>query len=811
MKSTWPKKILWFVAGLFGLLIVAIILVPLLVDVDKYRPQIIEVAEQHINGDLEIGKLSLSLWGAITVEVDGLSLADSKDQPVLAADEVFFDVSFLSLLSGSPAITFRLKEPKINVIKSESGKLNLMTLMKEKPAEPPAESGNAADKSSSPEATSKSQIPSMVANARLGVEMLEASLSYRDLKTNLTTQVDHLNLVAKNLSLSEPMSIEVWADLNTKMGESLTVVGPVRMSGSASPKLQNSQFEEATAELQFTLDDLVIEMPGTFKKSKGIGANGMASLRVTPKMAEISNLTVNLHNAKLTGKGQVTGIGGEMEHSLSLNSNKVDLSAWDSLVAAVKQMEVQGTATLGLTSSGALTDPRYELNANAEKVSFKTPMVKTRPEIQASLKVIPDEVESLKASMTAPGTQVNLAGSLKSFTAPRFQFAVTSPGMDLDQWVEFPKKEAAAPKEDAPPATTNNSGTAASGNAKSDTADYDAMLDPLRKNDIARAARGVVTVSIQNLKAKNVTLTPIDAKLTLSQLSLAVEKMQMGVFGGRVGATAQMALLPKAPTYQFNSSVTALDFKKAIASQFSMFENTVTGKGNFEIKGDGRSFNPDAAMANLNANGSLRVEGGKFATIDVATVAAKVVNEAIDKVAAKIPSLANKKVNPGNTESEYEYIGGTFAIQKGVFSAPNFAAKAKPNQGLDLEGATSVNLINKNLQASWLIIDRYNMTKAKDLSVSQSGVVVNQILMKDGVLKFPIKVGGTLSSPAIDYGAAPTYLAEAALANVGKAVADKAKSEAKKAVQQKVNEIGNKASKPVKKLLKGIGDKLFGN
>ena len=55
-----PVKKLGIALGIFfGVLTAAVLIVPLVVDVDKYRPQIVDAANQHLNGKLELGKLSL--------------------------------------------------------------------------------------------------------------------------------------------------------------------------------------------------------------------------------------------------------------------------------------------------------------------------------------------------------------------------------------------------------------------------------------------------------------------------------------------------------------------------------------------------------------------------------------------------------------------------------------------------------------------------------------------------------------------------------------------------------------------------------
>ena len=59
-KSSLLKKLVIAFGGLFSLLVVAAIVVPLVVDVDKYRPMIVSKADEMLNGKLELGKLGLT-------------------------------------------------------------------------------------------------------------------------------------------------------------------------------------------------------------------------------------------------------------------------------------------------------------------------------------------------------------------------------------------------------------------------------------------------------------------------------------------------------------------------------------------------------------------------------------------------------------------------------------------------------------------------------------------------------------------------------------------------------------------------------
>src|SRR5262245_18207486 len=107
------KKILIAIGALFALLIVAVVSIPLFVDVDKYRLQIVDKANEYINGKLELGKLSLSLWGKVKVKIDGLSISDPSGQKVFGVQDAYFYVPFTSLLSGSPELILKAEAPMI--------------------------------------------------------------------------------------------------------------------------------------------------------------------------------------------------------------------------------------------------------------------------------------------------------------------------------------------------------------------------------------------------------------------------------------------------------------------------------------------------------------------------------------------------------------------------------------------------------------------------------------------------------------------------------------------------------------------------
>ena len=150
---------------------------------------------------------------------------------------------------------------------------------------------------------------------------------------------------------------------------------------------------------------------------------------------------------------------------------------------------------------------------------------------------------------------------------------------------------------------------------------------------------------------------------------------------------------------------------------------------------------------------------------------------AISQISNKIPGLKGKSIGAlPSGGSKYDYISTGFTVSGGKFVAPDFVAKAAQNKGIDLKGDVTVGLKDQSLKANFMITDTYNLTHAKDISVSQGGVDVNHVLAAgNGPVQFPVSVGCTLSAPCYSYTQVPEFLLKVALGNATGGLANKAK------------------------------------
>jgi hypothetical protein len=789
------KKLLIILGVLAGLFLAAIIIIPLVVDVDQYRPQVVQAINEKINGKMELGKLNLKMWGTIKVGIAGLHLIDAKNRKVISVQSAEVVIPWSSIFGGSPLLTFQMDRPEVQVIKDLNGKMNIMTLMKEDAPGDEAEKTNDSTGSKASSAADK-KLPSVVTNARLGVELTRASFKYSDLITKNDTQAKDLNLSIKDLSISRETEMKLSGELAAAQEDAFKVSGPFVVHMTAEPNVSGGKLQSMAMEFNGDFGDLEIQAGDAFHKKRGVKAKFDGKISVTPQDLTISKLGAQFFNAEISIDGKVTNLGTEGQDPIAdieIKSNTIDLAPWNELVPMLKEYSLSGTASLNGYAKGPSSKLQYGGDLLVKNLKAKSEYLKSEPVVNMSVKITTDKVEKFLATLSAPGNDLKIEGDVVSFSQPKVTLNVTSQSMDLDQLIKFPE-----PVKKGDNGNDESGKSAAAGGKKAAEENLDAMLDPMRANPIMNSMVALATTNIKLIKFYDIAMTGFQSKASMKNLVASVDQASVSVFNGKITMKASTSMKPKTPTYQFSAAVTGLDLQKAVTSKLELLKNTVIGKLTMKIDGSGASYNTDAAIKNLNSRGSFKVEDAVFTAIDVGKMASDGINKALEKVGDKVPGLKGKSVkglDKGN--SKYQYVSTDFTIQNGVFSAPNFSAKAYPNTGLDLRGATSVNLINEELKADWEISDPSNMTKVRDISVNIAGREVPGILANDGkIVILPITIGCKYTNPCPSYGKLAEHFSKVALDNTK----DKAKEVVKEEVKDKAKEVG-------KKLLKGLFNK----
>lgn len=824
-KRVLMKRVAFGFLGFLAILVAAAIIIPLFINIDQYRPQIVDIANQHINGKLSISKLSLSLWGQVEIDIDGIELEDVSANKLLSVKETYAQISFLSILTGQPHLVFRMDQPNVAIVKDKNSKINLLGLVKETPPgqtpsaqQPPAKDTPAAKGGGS----GSGDVPflSMIKAAGLDVELIKAKLTFRDQLSGFSQDVSNFNMVLKDISMTRPMSLRIWADIVTKAGDTVQVSGPLNMVGVIKPQFDGLDFKNVDVDLDATFDDLDIRVADTFHKAKGTPTNFRTALSASTSRLEVKSFNFKFHNAEV----DATALVEKMQEpdpvvKLKLTSKPIDLASWGTLIPPLKDFDLEGKMTLGANAEGAVSKLAYDAKLAIQDMVAKAPGLAHKPKMQVLVDVVTDELKTFQFDMAAPGNDLVVKANIKSFSAPKINVTVNSANLDLDQLLPPPPKDTGAPAAakqvppggGEPPAEKASEKTAAQQKSTQPATDVDAALEPIRTNAMLKNAAANVAVRIKKFHGMKVTAQDINVDFSFKDLVASIDNFSMLVWKGLIKANAGIDLKPKSPTYQMNLNVSNIDLQQAVETQLESFKNTVIGLMAMKAQGSGKSLNSDQILKNLNLTGNLKIAEAKFASIDVGAMVVDGLNNGLKDVVAQIPALKDKKIKDmKNFKSRYKLVGGDFSLRSGVFLSQNFETVSYPKEGIDLKGLTEADLVNDKLSAQWMIIDTYDVTEAKQLDVDVNGVKVEHILAKgDEPVSFPVKVGCKLSAPCYDYGAIPKHLSGIALENTRNAVKGLAKKEVAK-VKEKAKEEAKKQQGKAKEKAKQEVDKQKG-
>lgn len=126
------KKIILGVLILFALFVLAaVIIVPRLVDVDRYRPEVIARIRAETGKSAEIGRLTLSFFPTVSIRVDDFALANPDGYPhgyFIKAKRIDALMNAQALWNRQIVITsLKLEEPEINLLQTPRGQWNFET------------------------------------------------------------------------------------------------------------------------------------------------------------------------------------------------------------------------------------------------------------------------------------------------------------------------------------------------------------------------------------------------------------------------------------------------------------------------------------------------------------------------------------------------------------------------------------------------------------------------------------------------------------------------------------------------------------
>lgn len=271
--NRFVKWILIACSGFLLLLIAAVILVPLLVDVNQFKPQIESRVREATGRAFQIGgpiELSVFPWVGLSVRDVALGNPGGFKEPGIASVDRFeARVKLIPLIAGNVEIKrVVLDAPKIVLVKNKDGRTNWtfdLSKAKAPTPKPPKETGTG---------DSRFALKSLSAEE---IAIRKGTLTYVDHSKGSQEEITALDLTLTDVSLDRPVAIEFAARYNNQ---------PISLTGRMGPLGNPPVSQPLNLDLKLgAFDTLKATVSGTVQelKSKPIADLRLAVADFSPR------------------------------------------------------------------------------------------------------------------------------------------------------------------------------------------------------------------------------------------------------------------------------------------------------------------------------------------------------------------------------------------------------------------------------------------------------------------------------------------------------------------------------------------------
>ena len=289
------KRILTIAGAALGVLILILILIPLFVSANTFRPKLESLASQALGRKVQIGNLDFSLFSG-SLSADNLSIADDpsfSQAPFLTASSLKIGVEVWPLITSKQleVTSITIDKPVVHLISNASNQWNYSTL---------ANTGNSKASQPAPQGTPNLTVGRLDVNHG-EVTMLPAGAKSPSVYSNV-------QMATKNFSLTSAFPVTLSMDLPGGGTMKLTgTVGPVNST--------NATFTPVEADV--TIDSFDIAKSGLVEPSSGLSGLVDLTNRLSAANAKAHLKGVaTMRKLKLAANGAPSGVPIAMDFDL---------------------------------------------------------------------------------------------------------------------------------------------------------------------------------------------------------------------------------------------------------------------------------------------------------------------------------------------------------------------------------------------------------------------------------------------------------------------------------------------------------------
>ncbi len=252
MPKPWKIALLTLL-GLIGLLLIGILALVLLVDPNRFKPQLIAAVQQQTGRELRIdGELGWSFYPVLGIDIGRAELANAAgfgEEPMLAVERVAVGVELLPLLDGALNVSqLRLERPIIRLAKDERGHSNWDDILEFREARADTREPEAAQPG---EESDGGELQVAVS----GLQLVEAALHWRDAQKQQQFQFAPIDLETGAIKPGEAVEIALSLGFDSAQPP-LRGELKLAMKLTAAENFESFAWRDLALSVQATGDDL---------------------------------------------------------------------------------------------------------------------------------------------------------------------------------------------------------------------------------------------------------------------------------------------------------------------------------------------------------------------------------------------------------------------------------------------------------------------------------------------------------------------------------------------------------------------------
>lgn len=613
------KILLWIVASLVIIVVLASILLPILIDPNDYKDEISQQVFDKtgrtltIEGDID---LSISLPLSVSLELGEIELSNAKgfiDKPFARMQGASLFVSIMPLLTDNRLDVgeIKLTGMELNLIKNKQGQTNWADLSADSPAP------SKQEKQAPPAAKTDSDKDSIPAISVAGLTITDALISWTDEQANQQISLSKSNISISELIEDKPFELKVATHITSSQPK---IMGDFTLKTSPTISLSRQLFKLPGTTLSLDLSGDVL--PGGANKttlSGDINFDGKTQVLDINKMKLTSfDMVINglFHADKLDSAPEYSG-----QVSIEQFSPKKLATTLGAALPKMKQAKALNSADAKMTFKG---------DKNAVTIS------------------------SLEANLD--DTTLKGTASISNFQTPHYGFDLALNQLDLDHY-------ALAEQTQAKPAV--NPGSKNSAKKKSGTPSGTSNSAPIFPVETLRQLNLNGKLSIAQFIAGGAKMSNVVIVLQGKNGLVQLAPLKASLYSGTINLNTDIDARGKTPKLKIINELKNVQIGDLL--QDTTGSQEFTGAANISANISTLGNDKDRLVKNSNGKVKLLVTDGNIKKLNILNTL------------RKADALLKGRVVPTSTQAkntEFTELKGTLNVKNGIVHNDDLTSKS---------------------------------------------------------------------------------------------------------------------------------------